>query len=178
MAPAASLPHAVVLLASLTLASCGTSGLSPADRSELDNMWRFNQAPKSDPSQMVAAFDRFCVNTPRASAETALRRVGYVPLPEKTPGAQGWVVDDSRPAVAISDKMCVVRAKSRSGQTSRFTDYVARAFPQAAPTDPALLGEAVEAAWRVAGPALVATERRRDVDFFVYTLIYYTPEAT
>lgn len=177
-APAALLARKAMLAAGFSLASCGPSGLSPADRAELDNMWRFNQAPKSDPSQMVAAFDRFCVTTPRGSAEAALRRAGYVPLPEKTSGARGWVVDDSRPAVAVSDKMCVVRAKSRSGQTSRFTDYVARAFPQATPTDPQPLGDAIEAAWRVPGPALVATERRRDVDFFVYTLIYYTPEAT
>lgn len=163
------------LAALLALAACA-DGLSPADRSELDNMWRGNLAPKSSPANLVAAFDRFCVQPPRAQAEAALRAAGYIPLPERAQGARGWVVDDSRPAVALSGTMCVVRAKSRSGQTDRFNDYVTRAFPQASPADPAAFGDAIEAAWAVPGPAIVATERRRDLDFFIFSLIYYTPE--
>lgn len=168
---------ASALAALLALAACAPDGLGPADRSELDNMWRGNLAPKSSPANLVAAFDRFCVQPPRAQTEAALRAAGYVPLPERTPGARGWVVDDSRPAIALSDTMCAVRAKSRSGQTDRFTAYVSRAFPDARSIDPASFASDLEAAWAVPGPAIVATARERDIDFFTYTLIHYTPEA-
>jgi hypothetical protein len=168
-------PAALVLLA---LTACAPAGLSPADRAELDNMWRASLVPKSTSEQLVSAFADFCLDTPRAQVETVLRDADYVPLPERTAGARGWVVDDRRPAVAVSDKMCVVRAKSRSGQTAAFANLVEKRFPNARPLDPEDFGENIEAVWQVSQERLVASERQRDIDFFIYSLIYYTPEGT
>jgi hypothetical protein len=162
----------------MALAGCGPDGLSPADRAELDNMWRINLMPKSTPAQLVVAFDRFCVRTPRADIEGALRDAGYVPLPEREKGARAFVIDTNNPAVAYTDSICSVRALARSGQTEAFNDYVAGRFPEARETDPEPLGADIEAAWRLPGPALLASERRRDIDFFSYSLIYYRPEAS
>ncbi|MEM6888657.1 MAG: hypothetical protein AAF636_11015 [Pseudomonadota bacterium] len=164
--------------AGLTLAACAPDGLSPADRAELDNMLRVNLVPKSTATEMVTAFDDFCVASPRAQTEQALRGAGYIPLPDRAEGARAFAVDDRRPVVAFSDRMCVVRAKARSGQTDRFAAYVAETFPDAQPADPARFGDDIEAAWLVPGPSVVATERRRDIDFFVFTLIHYAPEGS
>ncbi|WP_299968269.1 hypothetical protein [uncultured Roseobacter sp.] len=156
------------------LAGCAGQNVS-ADRAELENMWRGFLAPKSTPKQMVTAFDDFCISGPRD--EAGLRAAGYVPLPQRVAGARAWVVDDRRPAVALSDRMCVVHAKARTGQTAAFAGYVAETFPTAVATDPAPFGKDIEAVWQVPGPAIIATERRRDVDFFVYTLIHYRAGA-
>jgi len=170
--------RALILFSALAvLSGCADSGLSPADRAELDNMWKAFLVPKSSAAQMVTAFDDFCVKTPRGGVEAALRDARYVPLPDRTEGARAWVVDNYRPAVAVSDKMCVVRAKARTGQTNAFQQYIAEQFPDARPVTPALFGEDIEEAWQVSDKALVATERRRDIDFFIYSLIYYTPEV-
>jgi hypothetical protein len=170
-------PAALACAASLALAACAPAGLSPADRAELDNMWRVSLVPKSTSGQMVTAFTDFCLDAPRPEIEAVLRRADYVPLPERTAGARGWVVDDRRPAVAVSDSMCVVRARSRSGQTAAFANLVKARFPNARPLDPGDLGADIEAAWQISRAGIVATERRRDIDFFIYSLIYYTPEG-
>lgn len=169
---------AVALAALLCLSACAPQGLDPADRAELDNMWRSYLVPKSTSDQLVAAFADFCLDAPRAEVETVLRNADYVPLPERAPGARGWVVDDRRPAVAISDTMCVVRAKSRSGQTAAFENMVRTRFPDARPLDREDFGEDIEAVWQVSRAGLVASERERDIDFFIYSLIYYTPEGS
>ncbi len=145
-------------------------------------MWRANQVPKATPAQMVATFDRFCVNGSRdtAQAERDLRAAEYIPLPNsRSPGARAWVEDDEAPAVALSDSMCVVAASSRSGQTDRFRRYVADTFPRARAVDPSPLGKTIEQAWEVDAPApfLIATERTPDVDWYRYMLILYRPEA-
>jgi hypothetical protein len=165
------------VLALLAVAACAPAGLNPADRAELDNMWRAYLVPKSTSDQLVSAFSDFCLDAPRAEVETVLRNADYVPLPDRRAGAQGWVVDDRRPAVAVSDKMCVVRAKSRSGQTAAFANLIETRFPNARPLDREDFGENIEAVWQVSRAALVASERERDIDFFIYSLIYYTPEG-
>lgn len=167
----------LAVAAGFALAACSAQGVSP-DTAELRNMWRFNLVPKSSPALMVSAFDRFCVEGPRDDA--ALRAAGYVPLPEKTPGARAYVIDDRRPAVAVSDKMCVVQAESRTGQTTRFQNYVAATYPGARAVDPAPLGQNIEQAWALPTnpPALIATERTVSVGWYRYALIYFRPGAT
>ena len=141
-------------------------------------MWRGNLVPKSSPALMVRAFDRFCTVGPQDDA--TLRAAGYVPLPERTPGARAYVIDDSRPAVAVSNSMCLVQAESRTGQTTRFQNYVAATYPDAQAIDPTQLGRDIEEAWSVPTdpPTIIATERTVSVGWYRYALILYRPEAT
>ncbi|QJF52455.1 hypothetical protein [Roseobacter ponti] len=171
------LPGAVASAAVL-LGGCATGDRS-ADVTELDNTWRANLVPKSSPALMVGTFERFCVETSGLAArETALRRAGYVPLADRgTPGTRAFVVDDTRPAVAVSENMCLVQARARTGQTERFERYVTVRFPDAVETDPAPLGRSISQAWSVPGPAIIATERVQDVDWNNFALIYYRPEG-
>ncbi|MCV3272189.1 hypothetical protein [Roseobacter sinensis] len=159
------------------LAACSAEGVSP-DTAELRNTWRGNLVPKSSPALMVNAFDRFCTTGPRDDA--ALRAAGYVPLPERTPGARAYVIDDSRPAVAVSDTMCLVQAESRTGQTTRFQNYVAATYPGARAIDPEPLGRNIEQAWSIPTdpPAIIATERTVSVGWYRYALILFQPGAT
>ncbi|WP_195821735.1 hypothetical protein [Roseobacter sp. MH60115] len=159
------------------LAACSTQGVS-SDTAELRNMWRFNLVPKSAPAVMINAFDRFCTVGPRDDA--TLRAAGYVPLPERTPGARAYVIDDRRPAIAVSDKMCVVQAESRTGQTARFQNYVTATYPGARAIDPAPLGKNIEQAWSLptTPPSLIATERTVSLGWYRYALIHFTPGAT
>lgn len=165
-----------LISACLALAGCSADGVS-SDTAELRNMWRGNLVPKSSPALMVNAFDRFCTTGPRDDA--ALRAAGYVPLPERTPGARAYVIDDSRPAVAVSDTMCLVQAASRTGQTTRFQNYVTATYPGAREIDPEPLGANIEQAWSLPTnpPALIATERTVSVGWYSYALILFQPEA-
>lgn len=162
---------------SCLLAACSAQGVS-SDTAELRNMWRFNLVPKSSPAVMVSAFDRFCTTGPRDDA--TLRAAGYVPLPERAAGARAYVINDRRPAVAVSDKMCVVQAESRTGQTTRFQNYVAATYPEARPIDPAPLGKNIEQAWSLPTnpPSLIATERTVSLGWYRYALIHFRPGAT
>ncbi len=166
-----------LISACLALAACSADGVSP-DTAELRNMWRGNLVPKSSPALMVRAFDRFCTDGPRDDA--TLRAAGYVPLPRRTAGARAYVIDDSRPAVAVSETMCLVQAESRTGQTTRFQNYVAATYPGARAIDPAPLGQNIEQAWSVptSPPAIIATERTVSVGWYRYALILFQPGAT
>lgn len=165
----------------LTLAACSAQGIS-SDTAELRNMWRAYLVPKSKPAQMTQAFDRFCVNGPRnaKASEAKLRTAGYVPLPQEVPGIKAYVIDNAKPAVAVSSTMCLVLAESRTGQTTRFQNYVAETYPDARSIDPAPLGKNIERAWSVPSdpPALIATERTESVGWYRYALILYRPNAT
>ncbi|MGC3939149.1 hypothetical protein ACOTTU_15205 [Roseobacter sp. EG26] len=145
-------------------------------------MWRANLVPKSNPASMIRAFDRFCVQGPqdRSASEQKLRNAGYVPLPQEVAGVKAYVVDDRRPAVAVSDTMCLVQAESRTGQTTRFQNFVAETYPEAQPVDPAPLGDNIEQAWSVPSdpPQLIATERTESFGWYRYALILFQPGAS
>ncbi|MEP2641861.1 hypothetical protein [Roseobacter sp.] len=127
------------------------------------------------------AFDTFCTNGPRTAAgvETSLRAAGYVPLPKRTAGVKAFVVDTKKPAVAVSDSMCLVQADARTGQTTRFQTYVAETYPNARTLDPATLGDDIEQAWSIPSdpPAIIATERTESLGWYRYALILFRPEA-
>ncbi|GFE48831.1 hypothetical protein So717_05840 [Roseobacter cerasinus] len=170
------LPATLCVAMLLTLSACTAQGVS-SDTAELRNMWRSNLVPKSTPYQMVRTFDRVCTNGPRDDA--TLRSAGYVPLTERAPGARAYVIDNRYPAVAVSDRMCLVLAESRTGQTANFNDYVAKTFPRARAIDPKPLGRDIEQAWQVptTPPAIIATERTVSVGWYRYALILFQPEA-
>lgn len=165
----------------MVLAACSTGNVSP-DTAELRNMWRVNLVPKSNPALMVRTFDRYCVEGPQDAegSEAYLRSAGYVPLPEEVPGIKAYVIDDVRPAVALSRSMCLVQAESRTGQTTRFQNFVAETYPRARAIDPKPLGENIEQAWSVPTdpPALIATERTESFGWYRYAVILYRPGAT
>lgn len=167
-------------LVTVVLSACAPQNPS-ADYAELNNMWRVNLVPKSEPYQVTQAFDRYCTNGPRdaKAADAKLRTAGYVPLPRKVSGITAYVIDNERPAVAVSSKMCVVQAESRSGQTARFQNYVAKTYPAARAIDPKSLGDTIEQAWSVPSdpPAIIATERTESFGWYRYALILYTPGA-
>jgi hypothetical protein len=163
----------------MALSACSADNVSP-DTAELANTWAYLEVPKSSPRQLVQSFERYCASERGALAErdAALRADGYVPL-SRQGRARAYVVDDNRPAIAMSKRMCLVRAKSRTGQTNAFQAYVARAFPGAKPMDPATLGPRIEQAWQVPGdaPRIVATERGADLGWYTYSLILFEAEA-
>ena len=123
---------------------------------EFANMRRSNIVPKSSPTALVAAFEKFCLNGSHAPARVAanLRSADYVAVPKQEPdGVTAFVVDDTRPMVMVSDngRTCAVGATSRSGQTARIRDMIARRYPGAATLDPAEVGPNTELAVRAAG---------------------------
>lgn len=58
----------------------------------------------------------------------------------------------------LGQRICGVRAVSRTGQTNALNRYVAKAFPDARPLAPARFGTDVEQAWQIDG-GLIATMR-------------------
>ncbi|MGX9356569.1 hypothetical protein ACS3SW_15810 [Roseobacteraceae bacterium S113] len=164
-----------IAFASLALTACGPE-IRP-DRAELVNMRFSNQVPKSSPAQLVGAFDRHCINgeNTREAQEAELRAASYVPRPTKN-DVQLFLVDNRRPAVALTDRICMVKARSRTGQTERFTNYVAETFPDATPLDKSTFSTRLENAWAVRDPApgIIATERRVDRgNETTYALIHF-----
>ena len=156
----------------LPLAACSTEPVSP-DAAEFANAWRSNLVPKSSPSALIGAFDRFCVSRP-SNVDATLRRAGYVPVPGSKRGdARAYIVDDRRPAVAVGDQICMVEAKSRTGQTDRMQGYMRERFPDTRPLSVKSFGMNIEQAWSVGSEAIVATQRERDVYFYKYRLIFY-----
>ena len=163
-----------------TLMAC--TGPYGADQAELANIKPSNIVPKSSPSQLVKVFDQFCTDAPRRHSEheAALRNASYVPKqPRQISAPQVFLVDDLRPAVAVSDTVCMVQARSRTGQTERVADYVAARFANAKPLDPAPLGHHIERAWSVSLPdaAVIATERRLTLDGVTsFSVILFRPD--
>lgn len=173
-----SVPIALFLVSLFAvLAACG--GPITPDQAELANIRRSHLVPKSSPNQMIRAFDRFCINGPAdpAQADVQLRAASYVPVPARQRGTRAYVVDDKRPAVARSARMCMVQVKARTGQADKMQRYIAKNFPDAQPLDPAPLGRGIEQAWRVPGPGLIATRRAMDADWHIYTLLLYRERA-
>lgn len=161
------------MVGAVVLTAC--SGAVTSDQAELSNIAPWHMVPKSSPAQLVSAFDTHCVNGPTSlsEADKTLRKAGYVSLPARQRGVRAYMVDDKRPAVARSARMCMVQAEARTGQTDRVNRYVKRKLRGAQPIDPAPLGRSIEQAWRVSDAQLIATRRSVDVDRHIYALILY-----
>lgn len=170
----------VGLTSAAVLAGCSVDGISP-DQAEVNNMWEVYKVPKSAPAAFVGTFDRFCTNgvSSRSDLDRSLRAAHYVPLQAKPrQGVRVYVVDDRRPAVAVSDTMCLVQAKSRTGQTDLVRRYVADVFPDARPTDASQLGRDVEQAWVLPDNRIVATQRTDTTGVWSrYALILFHPDT-
>lgn len=168
------------LLAAMTLCACDTDGVSP-DAAELANIGNRNVVPKSTPAAFVSAFNQFCVTGERdvQSREMRLRRAGYVSaISRPDNGIELFLVDDRRPAVVLSDTMCLVQAVSRTGQTERARRYIADTFPDARRLDTDQFEKEVEDAWRVASDAIVTTLRTKEpTPTSRYALVYFTPAS-
>ncbi|MFK7875999.1 MAG: hypothetical protein AB8B71_09505 [Paracoccaceae bacterium] len=167
------------LIAGLTLSGCAST-LPGSDRAELGNISRSNIVPKSTPTALLVGFHDFCVNAPptRAAKEDHLRSAAYVPTSPKTADLQVFLSDDARPAIAISDTMCLAQARSRTGQTQRVQDYVAKTFPDARALDVTKIDTELEQAWVTATPAIIATQRTNSINNTPdYAVIYFRDRA-
>ena len=165
----------------LGLAGCSPHNVGP-DQAELATMREWNKVPRSSPTAFVTAFRSYCLGgrSGRAAIEPKLRKAGYVPLPNRSdPQRRAYVVDDTRPLVAIGPNVCIVRAKSRSGQTQKFRSFVAGNFPNARPLPPRSLSRNTEQAWRVTGTdsGIIATQRTSDGGGFLYSAIFFRESA-
>ena len=164
------------------LAGCTAADLGP-DALEVANIKRSHIVPKSSPGALVHAFDKYCVNGPRdrALADTLLRKSSYVPRPRRGQNkARVYVIDNKRPLVALTQNICVVQARSRTGQTHKFRAYIAKTFPRAKPVPPGTFWHNIEQAWAIPSdpPAIVATQRDLEPgNFSRYGLIYYQPSG-
>ena len=172
---------ALPIILTMLVAGCIGPDLGP-DAAERSNIRKSNIVPKSSASAFVKAFDRFCVSGPTAPAakEAMLRDAGYVPLRAPMNGARAFVSDDRRPAVAFSDRSCMVYVRSRTGQTNRVNRYVRDTFPQAVALDPATAGRSFEQVWQVsdAPAALVGTSRHNDGGNHTrFALSYFRPDS-
>jgi len=176
-----STPHrALAALVPLAVLAACTDAPPPPDRLELATIPRWREVPKSTPAQLVAAFDRFCVEgaPDMAARDAELRAAGYVPKLRASAGRPAlYVVDDRRPAVAVSDRLCAVRAVARTGQTERVNRYVADTFPAARPVSTDGLARDVEQAWATGG-RLIATARNLWAgNVTTYTVTLFTADS-
>lgn len=159
------------------VAACSDAAPSP-DRLELATIPRWREVPKSTPAQLVAAFDRFCTDrAPDMDAQDAkLRAAGYLPkVRARADRPALYVVDDRRPAVAVSDRICAVRAIARTGQRERVNRYVADTFPTARALARDGLSRDVEQAWAIDGGMIATTRNLWVGNVTTYTVTLFTP---
>ena len=166
----------------MALGACSADPLD-SDTLELATMRDSNIIPKSSPGQLRRVFDRFCVKgTGNPDAlDTQLRAASYVPMRRgQTAAARTsrlYVVDDRRPAVIVSDRICGVRAISRTGQTEEINSYITNAFPKARPMATDRLNRDVEQAWQI-DDGIIATTRNRWIgNRSAFTVLLFRPEA-
>ena len=158
-------------------------GDTQADRAELRNIRPWNVVPLSSPSQLERGFDQFCVTAPnsRKGQEAKLRKAGYVPTRARNAvDAQVFLIDTRMPAIFVSDRMCMARARARTGQTARIQGYVDATFPKATPVDASAFASDIEQAWQVETPsrAIIATQRSQDANGeSVFAVIQFRPDA-
>ncbi|MBZ0123214.1 MAG: hypothetical protein K8F31_04950, partial [Roseovarius sp.] len=176
-----SRPHrALAVLAPLAVLAACSNAAPPPDRLELATIPRWREVPKSTPAQLVGAFDRFCTDrTPGMAAQDArLRAAGYIPKVRASAGRPAlYVVDDRRPAVAVSDRICAVRAVARTGQRERVDRYVAATFPAARPLARDGLSRDVEQAWTIEGGIIATTRNLWAGNVTTYTVTLFTPDS-
>ena len=166
-----------VLACCAAIGACDAGGPS-ADTAELANLRPWFEVPRSSPTAFVAVFDRFCVKGPHdmAKLDKKLRAAGYVPNPNpRDPSTRAYLVDDSRPAIAVTPNACLVRAKARTGQADRFDRYVQAQLPKARPVSPRSLGRRIEKAWLLDGPSpsVIGTIRSVDGGTHLYSAMLY-----
>ncbi|MEM9438220.1 MAG: hypothetical protein AAGA15_14375 [Pseudomonadota bacterium] len=171
-----------LLLATLALTACSEALTTNPDLAELQNIDRDRAIPKATPARLVNTFREVCVEGPAAyeAKEALLRDLSYVPARPLDDGAsQLFVVDDRRPAVVLTQSMCMAVAEARTGQSERFEDYVAATFPAARPLDPASFDRNIEKAWQVSTPApgIVASQREPYQAITRYSLIFFRAGA-
>ena len=162
----------------LALAGCAGGLGDPATRAELGNIRLSNVVPKSSPKSMIAAFERYCLDTggDAARAGAALRASDYVEVPERgSDGLRSWVVDDRRPAVMVGHGVqsgaCAVAVSPRTGQTEAVQRLVADRLGGARGLSPDRVGRGVEQAWATADGAVVFTRRGRLPDTEPYYML-------
>ncbi|MCR9124571.1 MAG: hypothetical protein NXH82_00445 [Rhodobacteraceae bacterium] len=154
------------------------------DKAELANLAPWNAVPKSSPRQLLSMFETVCIDGPagRTATRAMLRDLGYVPTgPARTGRGQLFLVDDRRPAVALTEDMCMVRAAARTGQTELFRDWMAHRFPAARQMPRDRAPRRTEDAWLVAlpDPAIIATQRTAlGSRFYGYGLIAFRPDRS
>jgi len=165
------------LLALAALAGC-SEARPDADRLELATLPQWTEVPKSSPYQFVTAFAQYCMGRPSgmAATDTMLRKAGYVPRHPATARRPAlYLVDDWRPAVVADDRLCGVRAVSRTGQTDRLNRFIGESFPASRPLPPARFGVDVEQAWST-DTGMIATMRNDWVgNRSTYTVVLYEP---
>ncbi len=161
------------------LGAC-SSEAPDADTLEQATIWPGNVIPKSTPRELIATFDRFCVNGPGGveAKETALRDAGYVPTSTTAGEArQVFVIDNRAPAIAISPNMCIARSTARTGQTNAVNRYVSDTFPAAQQTDTSQLPVDVEQAWAIPGGILATARNRWLGNRSSYSVILFQPKG-
>ncbi|MEO0486219.1 MAG: hypothetical protein AAF092_09935 [Pseudomonadota bacterium] len=178
----AARPALMALAAGVALAGCSEPVMTQADRAELRNIKPSHVVPKSSPAQLVNTFRAVCVDGPTTfeGRVAKLRDLSYVPTrPRSARGMQYFVVDDRRPSISLSARMCIATAEARTGQSERFGDYVARAFPGAQPLDPATLTATAERAWQVTTPrpGIIASTREPFQFISRYSLVFFDARA-
>jgi len=177
------MPHRTLisfaLLALTGIAGC-SSAMPDADTLELATIPHWREVPDSSPTKFVKTFDQFCVNRPKgmAAMDNMLRRASYVPKPKINPkGPTVYVVYDKRPAVAVNDHICGVRALTRTGQTERVGRYITETFPEARPASKDQFSNDVEQVWQING-GMIATMRSNWVgNRSEYTLVLYRADG-
>lgn len=180
--PAISTPalHGLGLLALLALTGCSDAAQPQADRLELATIPHWKEVPKSSPSQFVRTFERFCANRSAgmAAMDATLRKAGYVPKVAASARRPAiYVVDDRRPAVVVGERICGVRAVSRTGQTERMNRYVAAAFPEARPVGTQGFSTDVEQVWQIEGGMIATTRNDWVGNRSAYTVALFRPGA-
>ncbi len=131
-------------LACAALAGCESTTRDP----EFASMAETNIVPKSSPSNIIATFKNICLAGSLAEKQTRLRKAEYIEKRDLGRGVSTYVVDNSNPAVMLfGNSACGVAAEARTGQSNRYTDYVAETFPMARAFNPKTIGPRAESAW-------------------------------
>lgn len=155
------------------LTGCNATKITP-DQAELSTISPAFIVPKSSPGEVSFAFRTYCLNGPRdrSRMEEKLRNADYIPTRAARPGhMQIFVVDSRRPAIALKDTSCMVRAVSRTGQREKIVDYIARELPGAQP----IRVDQFEDTWvtTTPEPGIIATERSYDYNnTLLYSVIF------
>jgi len=98
-----------------------------SDEIELRNVDWWKVIPKSSPSQLVNAFDRYCFAADGSTAHARLIDDDYVQVPKRGE-INNYVVDSKKPLVMLSGSGsaygCAVAAEARTGQRNKMITYI------------------------------------------------------
>lgn len=161
----------LVCVVAALASACTQPAPEGSDAHELANFAQSNLMPKSSPRQVVATFEKACLNG--FATESDMRSAGFVPLP-RDDKATAYVSDDTRPNVAMTadGKGCSIAAASRTGQTDALRAMVAERFPDARPMDGATAGRlGVEQGWMVDGAAIYLQRKMPDFSRMIFGIV-------